>query len=76
MEKNENEYQWPEIDSKESSWVEKQFEIEPGESDSIHYDFIINANLQTVQLYSYCKNEKKLDRDIGWSHTTFYDLRS
>jgi hypothetical protein len=30
--------------------------------------------VKTVEVYSYFKNEKKFDREIGWNLTTLYDL--
>ena len=66
---------WPEIKSIESSC---KMEIEPGESDEIHYDFILNDEVRLIEIYSYFKNIKKRwrSRNIGWNLTTIYDLKN
>ena len=71
----ETEIEWPLLMDRDSDWKEREFEIEPGEEDQIVYDFIIDANVQTVVVYSYLKNVSKGSRDIGWSLTTVYDLK-
>jgi len=71
----ETEYIWPSLDSRESRWKKHQREIEPNESQDIHYDFIIDAEIQVIQVYSFLENETKPGRDIGWDLTTLYDLR-
>jgi hypothetical protein len=70
----QTEIDWPLIDSQESGWKRGEYEIEPGESQEIHYDFILDAETQTIEVYSYLKNEKKRDREIGWDLTTLHDL--
>lgn len=69
-------------------WVEgERPEMEPGESDVIICDFVVPADLKTVQVYTYFKNAKKGRRrwrpwrwvrgrdEIGWPLSTFYDLQ-
>lgn len=53
-----------------------ELEIEPGESDHVYFDCIINSEPEVIEVYSYFKNIKKHWRDIGWPLTTVYDLRS
>ncbi len=66
--------EWPLIIERESNWNEGIFEIEPGEKDQIVYDFAIDADIETIVVYSYYKNIKKRHPDIGWGLTTVYDL--
>jgi hypothetical protein len=65
---------WPLIKLRKQKWREQECEIEPGESDEFHYDFILDAEVQTIEVYSYFKNAKKPGREIGWGWTTIYDL--
>ena len=68
------EVDWPDIDTKESEWNGSDFEIEPGETDQVEFDFIISDGLKKVQIYSYIRNHKKWFREIGWSKTSLYSL--
>lgn len=69
----ETEVAWPLIDSQELEFKEGECEIEPGESQEIHHDFIIDAEVETIEVYSYLINEQKRDRKIAWDLTTIYD---
>ena len=76
VEEGQTEVQWPLIASRKSKWEKGKLEIEPGESDQLQYDFILDAKVQTIQVYSYLRNAKKRRREIGWGLTTIYDLQS
>lgn len=49
------------------------FDIEPGESEEFHCDFIIDNEVTVVQAYTFITNPKK---DMGWAKTTIYELPS
>jgi hypothetical protein len=49
-------------------------QIEPGEEDFIYFDFIIDANVQTILIYSYLRNFSIRRRDFGWSLCTIYNI--
>jgi hypothetical protein len=68
------EIEWPLLGSRKAL-PSKGLQIEPGESDWLSYDFIIDKKVQLVRVYSYLKNVSQRDRDIGWSLETLYDLR-
>jgi len=70
-----NEYDWPLIAEREPKWEKRNFEIEPGETDHANFDFIIDNDIETIEIYTYLKNKKKRFREIGWNLTTIYDLR-
>lgn len=72
----DTEVRWPLLYSRQSKWGKGEFQIEPGESDAIHYDFILNDQVRTVEVYTYVRNERVRRRDIGWSVTTLYDITS
>src|SRR5438132_8978737 len=73
IEKNDSEVPWSTLDQRTCSWSEpdQQREIEPGESDEYHFDFLIPIEVRRVALYSYVQNVSKR-RDIGWNVTTVY----
>ncbi len=66
------EIEWPIIDSRESEWQNNQ--IEPGENDQLHYDFILDDSIKIIEIYSHFKNAKIPQKDIGWNTTTIYDI--
>lgn len=74
VEDKHTEVLWPLIARKELKLKKGDLEIEPGESDQILYDFILDADIQTIQIYSYFKNDIKYHREIGWPLTTVYDI--
>lgn len=80
----ECEIEWPMIDKKSISSGNKKCEIEPGESDELNFDFIIDSDINLINIYSYFSNIKKKsifskmikrERDIGWQITTIYNLK-
>jgi len=64
---------WPEIECIEREWKLGDFDIEPGESDEVCFDIILNSGDQAIIIYSYFENIKKSGR--GWQKTSIYDLR-
>lgn len=65
---------WTELGRHRCNFQKNLFEVEPGEVQDIHHDFIIPGSVETVLIYSYLQNIKKRNRDIGWDMTTFHDL--
>jgi hypothetical protein len=74
----DTEIEWPLLSDKEISWEERELEIEPNESDQIHFDFILDSDVKTIVAYSYFRNAKKYRRqkELGWQITRVYDLQS
>jgi len=70
----DTEIPWPSLDEREVKWEEGKFQIEPGESDEVSFDFLISP-AETVTVYTYLTNVSKAD-EIGWSRTTVYDVQS
>ena len=54
------------------------FEIEPGESEEFHFDFIIHSNVSRLLVYSYLENSTKgwwwSAKKIGWQLSTVYEI--
>jgi len=70
------EVEWPMIAGREWKWSKNDLEIEPGECDSLHADYIIPVTTKTVQLYCYISNAKKKRRGLGWTCTKLYTFNS
>lgn len=68
------EIQWPLLCLRSSKWKKNDFEIEPGETDSIEYDFVIDERIKCVEVYSQYWNTKKGKKDLLWHLTTLHDL--
>ncbi len=65
---------WPLLGRRDCTWDSAPQEIEPGESEEFHFDFLIASEVQTIETYSYLRNMVKYDREIGWNHTTLCEL--
>lgn len=70
------EIEWPLIAGREWKWEEKEFEIEPGEGDSLHADYIISSDIQVIEFYFYMANAKKKKQGIGWTLTKIYEFKN
>lgn len=68
------EIEWPLIVGREWKWNEKDFEIEPGESDSLHADYIIESDIKLSEFYFYLRNAKKKAQNIGWTLTKIHEF--
>jgi len=68
------EIDWPNVETKPCEWKPGDFEVEPGESELVHWDFIVDSGLRTVQIYTFIRNQRKKDRPIGWCATSVIDL--
>lgn len=71
----QTEMPWPQIDSQKLV-LEKgdEWEVEPGESQDIHHDFILDGDIEVVEVYTYLMNETKRKRELAWDLTSLYDL--
>lgn len=72
----EPEAEWPLLRERKLKFKKGEREIEPGESDELHFDFVIDSDVEVIVIYSYLKNAKKRRPEIGWNVTSIYDLRS
>jgi hypothetical protein len=70
------EIEWPIIEMREWQWGKHDFEIEPGESDSLHADFIIQSNIEVVEFYCFISNPKKKRNPLGWPLTKLHTLKT
>jgi len=50
---------WEKINTREWSWEEGKFNIEPGENDLIHADFVISLEIKAYEIYCYIENPQE-----------------
>lgn len=75
--KERDDIQWPTLDRFEREWGEAGFVIEPGETLSETYEFVISREVQAVLANSFYEDPTTRKRDnatIGWDATTVYDI--
>lgn len=74
VESSATEVEWPLVALRRWSWREGQAEVEPGEHEELHADFVLASSTEAVKVYSYVKNVAKKRRVIGWPKTTLFNL--
>jgi hypothetical protein len=72
--KDKSELDWPLIALREWKWSAGQCELEPGESEALHSEFVLDYMVKTVQMYTHIANQSKKRREMGWDCTTIYNL--
>ena len=72
----EPEIQWPMLAERNVTYPPSSREIEPKESDELHFDYILGPEVGVVVIYSYVQNAHKKRRlfskapkEIGWMKT-------
>jgi hypothetical protein len=68
------EIDWPGRLAYEFDWSDNPREIEPHESDTYDFDFVVDGSTVTFEVYSYFSNPTKKRQDIGWGLTTLHDV--
>jgi hypothetical protein len=76
IKEGQTEYEWPLLAERETDWTKEPVEIEPGETHQITYDLVVDSDAGTVEIYTYFKNARRKDREIGWTLTSIYDFNS
>ena len=69
---------WPTLEAIKHPWNEGELIIEPSESHSETYEFIISADIETILVYTYFYNPRyETDVNVaeGWHATTVYDIK-
>lgn len=69
----ETEVRWPLMDERKFAFS-GQKELEPGESDELNLDFVIDKSAEEILIYSHVDNDKKLGRNMGWSVTSVHSF--
>ncbi|MHB0967467.1 MAG: hypothetical protein ACYC36_13540 [Bellilinea sp.] len=70
---NSAEINWPEIIKKTLEIGKEAYELEPSESDSFHFDFVIDSTIKIVEIYTFIQNSEKKN-GLGWTSTSIYEL--
>ncbi len=70
----ETEIKWHLLCERSSTWKKNRLEIEPGETHSLNYDFIIDSRITCIEIHSRYWNIMKAKRDFVWSLVTIHDL--
>ena len=65
------EFPWPAIVQREWSF-EPPLELEPGESDSLHADLVIENTVRVAELYGFVNNPRKTRSGLGWTITLLH----
>jgi hypothetical protein len=63
---------WLGIGQYESNYTANEVQIEPGECHPFFFDFDVPSDIEIFQVYSYLKNSKVGNRDLGWNHKTMH----
>ena len=70
---------WPTLEEIDKSWGVGELIIEPNETHSETYEFIVGMETETVMIYAYFHNpqyESGANVAEGWDTTTVYDIVS
>lgn len=76
LEPGQGHYRWPGVPGVSNRMVKtKKVEIEPGETQDFHFDFVFDVGVRTVIIYSYASNPVK-KAGIGWDISTVHEMES
>ena len=68
---------WPTLEEIDKSWNDGELIVEPNETHSETYEFIVGVETKTVMIYAYFHNpryESGSNVAEGWDATTVYDM--
>lgn len=60
-------FQWPVLAQRRWKWSAGDFDLEPGESESVIADFFVPTTISVIQLYVFVQNPVKKS-GVGWTH--------
>ena len=72
-----NDLRWPTLDEITRAWSKSELIVEPGESHQEAYEFIVAGDVESVIVYTYFHNQRRLGHPRtaqGWHATTVYDI--
>jgi len=71
VEKGKVEVAWPPLSAaRVLSYATDRAEVEPGESQTLFFDFAVPSEVRIIEVYSYVTNEAKRHKEIGWRCVT------
>jgi hypothetical protein len=70
-------FSWPLIAERNESFA-PPFDIEPGEKQTLDFEFVTPWQVKVVRIYAYFRNDKKAedDSEVGWAASGYYDFRA
>lgn len=69
------EIQWPLLGYRSWMWPKSQTDLEPGETETIIGDFIIDSDIKTVESYSFVVDYSAItDPPVGWRLAEIHDI--
>lgn len=71
---NETDISWPLIDKHERKFVDVKVHLEPKETRVFNHDFLIESDIEVIQIYSYVMNERDPEKRLSWEVTSFIEL--
>jgi hypothetical protein len=71
-----SEVSWPMVAGREWKWQPQALEIEPGESDVLHSDFVIDSSISVIELYFFMDNPSKRRDGLGWTEKRLHRVQS
>ena len=66
---------WPLVEAREITAKGYFKEIDPGETDNLYIDFIVDSSLETIFIWTYFQNQSKRGRVVGWNTTSTQDVQ-
>jgi hypothetical protein len=75
-ERQDQTFPWEMIAEREDTYT--SFNIEPGETQKVDFEFATSSEVNAVRVYAYFRNEKlsNNDSEIGWTTYSYYDFRA
>lgn len=73
VQRKDDRFAWPLIAERN---VTANIEIEPGEKQSLDYEFVIPVTVKAVRIYTYFRNQHRSSKrkEIGWYLSSYYDF--
>lgn len=67
---------WPALAVRDLEWLGGELEIEPGETETIYFEFLLPPSQQVINVYTFFTNDIKTEtgRSLGWNRSTLYSL--
>lgn len=64
---------WPLLAKRDTTFTDP-LDIEPGEKDSLEFEFVIPSTVKVARIYTYFRNDKKSTPtgEIGWWASSYY----
>lgn len=72
LRKGKPDFEWPVIATR--IVIPEKLEIEPNESETLHFDFVVDRRWQIVLIYSFVENLRKRRQGIGWPLTSIFEV--